>query len=417
MEKEHPAWLKAMQNGTLGEARTKAFLLDRFWILERSVDIDGADFIIQRRITQTSILDPEPPRMGIVQVKFFSTPSTTQFIHKDYVINKQGKVRNEFFLICHTGVEENARVFFLTAEAINTDFFFDESSGKFKILGSKILNTNKYLVSSKKNTLDRIETRLQSADYRNNKLFISSRLYNSISDTQAILPDYQEPIRNSWGHIPTEFKNIKDSALKAMSEIEEIYNSINKIVEEIDPLEAFSRIEDLNSELGSATYGHWGRDIMESLYSDDFYYTCKEHKEKVEILRQDGLLDNFIKLRQSLKDNISEFLSENYPFNPLKIHLVILNFKPKNFSLESIDNELVLKTDYLKDKKELEEFENGWNCGIKQTDKHSFEYYWKPSSNDFKGKKKNEIKEYFANNIYRIYDECIEKIYELEYNK
>ena len=31
-----------MQNGALGEARTKAFLLDRFWILERSVDIHGA---------------------------------------------------------------------------------------------------------------------------------------------------------------------------------------------------------------------------------------------------------------------------------------------------------------------------------------------------------------------------------------
>lgn len=37
---ENPTWLKVMQNGTIGEARAKAFLLDRFWILERSVDID-----------------------------------------------------------------------------------------------------------------------------------------------------------------------------------------------------------------------------------------------------------------------------------------------------------------------------------------------------------------------------------------
>jgi hypothetical protein len=40
---EHPPWLKAMQNGAIGEARSWAFLLDRFGVLERSVDIDGTD--------------------------------------------------------------------------------------------------------------------------------------------------------------------------------------------------------------------------------------------------------------------------------------------------------------------------------------------------------------------------------------
>jgi len=43
-----PAWLKAMGNGALGEARALAFLLDRFWVLERSVDVQGADLIVQR---------------------------------------------------------------------------------------------------------------------------------------------------------------------------------------------------------------------------------------------------------------------------------------------------------------------------------------------------------------------------------
>jgi hypothetical protein len=28
-----------MENGTIGEARTRSILLDRFWVLERSVDI------------------------------------------------------------------------------------------------------------------------------------------------------------------------------------------------------------------------------------------------------------------------------------------------------------------------------------------------------------------------------------------
>ena len=75
MSTDHPAWLKAMQNGSIGEARSKAFLIDRFWLLERSVDIDGADFIIQRRLTKKNLLDKEAPRLGVVQAKFFGRPT------------------------------------------------------------------------------------------------------------------------------------------------------------------------------------------------------------------------------------------------------------------------------------------------------------------------------------------------------
>ena len=39
---ESTPWLKAMENGALGEARARAFLMDRFWVLERSGDVQGA---------------------------------------------------------------------------------------------------------------------------------------------------------------------------------------------------------------------------------------------------------------------------------------------------------------------------------------------------------------------------------------
>jgi hypothetical protein len=82
-----------MQNGTLGEARAKAFLLDRFWVLERSVDIEGADFIIQKRITTKNLLDREPPRLGVVQVKFFGSTETAHYVHKEYVVDGENKPR------------------------------------------------------------------------------------------------------------------------------------------------------------------------------------------------------------------------------------------------------------------------------------------------------------------------------------
>jgi len=412
MEKENqqPVWLKAMQNGTIGEARTKALLLDRFWILERSVDIEGADFIIQRRITQTSILDQEPPRMGIVQVKFFSASSTNQSIHKDYVIDKKGNIRNEFFLICHTGTEEKSKAFFLTAEMINEDFKYDENAGKYKISGSKILNSTKYLVKNKKNTLDRIEQRLKLADYRSNRIFISSRLYDSTTDSQAILPDYQEPIRNSWGHIPTEFNRIKKAALKGMSQLEESYNQLKEITEEIDPIEAFLKIEEYEDELGSATYGHWGRELMENLLIEDFYYTCRDHKEIVGTLRDVGLLDNFINLRHNLKEHVSSFLSEKYPFADDDIYILSLSFKKSSFIIDSISHAIIKLSEYSHLKEDNSE-------GIREINSLSFEYYWKLNGEQLKEKNKDEIKEYYSEYNYRIYDSCLEKIYELEYPK
>lgn len=103
-------WLKSMQNGGIGEARTKSLLMDRFWILERSVDIDGADFLIQRRLNNKNILDYNFS-LGVVQVKFYQDKSTTQHIAKSYVFNSM-EIRKEFFLIIHTGMEENKKDIF-----------------------------------------------------------------------------------------------------------------------------------------------------------------------------------------------------------------------------------------------------------------------------------------------------------------
>lgn len=41
-----PSWFTAQEHGVLAEAGTRAFLLDRFWVLERSIDIEGADFMV-----------------------------------------------------------------------------------------------------------------------------------------------------------------------------------------------------------------------------------------------------------------------------------------------------------------------------------------------------------------------------------
>lgn len=79
---EVPVWIKRAENGAIGEARARAFLLERFWLLERSIDKDGADYLIQRRLTEDNFLSRDPPRLGVVQVKFVQDEKN-RCIHKN----------------------------------------------------------------------------------------------------------------------------------------------------------------------------------------------------------------------------------------------------------------------------------------------------------------------------------------------
>jgi len=226
MDKNLPPWLKAMQNGSIGEARTRAFLLDRFWVLERSVDIDGADFIIQRRITNKNLLDRDAPRLGVIQVKFFGATSTTHYVHKEYVQNEDGEARSEFFLVCHAGNEEEPTAYLLTADEIVTNFSISVDSGneKYRLPYDKIVGESPYQIKNRKRSLDRIESQLEHADFNQNRRFLSWALPSAALNTDAIHPLYREPIDNWWGDIPTSFKELKETAQSAMIDIEEIYD-------------------------------------------------------------------------------------------------------------------------------------------------------------------------------------------------
>lgn len=124
--------IKRAHNGVIGESRTKSFLIDRFWILERSVDINGADFLIQRKLHSQSILDDKPPRFGIVQSKFSQDERTRHQLKKEYVIDKTGKPFMEFFLIINVGYEDYQKMYILSAQDIAGTFRLNEN-GKYKI--------------------------------------------------------------------------------------------------------------------------------------------------------------------------------------------------------------------------------------------------------------------------------------------
>lgn len=417
-----PSWLKAMQNGALGEARAKAFLMDRFWILERSVDIEGADLIIQRRLTNKNLLDTTPPKLGFVQVKFFESVKTTQYIPTAYISDSEGKLREDFFVLFHTGFEENSKMYFLTPDIINADFEIVEIDGvnKYRIYGTKVLSNEKYLVKSKSSTLTRMENKLVFADFKKNREFISWKLPNVVSDTSAILPYYRENLENHWGNIPDEFEMIKNHALKSMYQLEEIYLKLKEIVNEVDPLEAFSKIEDLKSEIGSNYMGRWGENMFDNLYDEDFYYTCMNHKEKIEALTNDGLLDDYINSKSAIADSLVSYLSDYFPINSSMIHTMQITFSLKDFSIENITHNLINVSEYFnipfvkKDSGNLT-IDTQYYAGVKNISENKFEYYWLAGRIHIDERYKDNLPDFYRSEIEHVYRDCTEKMYELKY--
>ena len=148
-----------MENGEIGEARTKSILIDRFWILERNVDINGTDLLIQRQLMERDFNNPKPSKLGIVQAKFRQSLPAKIELKAEYVFF-DGKPRENFFLFVHTGTGNNKKVFFYTTEQL-----------------SELLDTNGILHISEEakdisslttQVLDEIEKKLERMDLKEN---------------------------------------------------------------------------------------------------------------------------------------------------------------------------------------------------------------------------------------------------------
>ena len=322
---EWPAWLKAVQNGSIGEARTRAFLIDRFWVLERSVDIDGADFIIQRRITSANLLDKSPPRFGVVQAKFFAGPKTSHHIYKQYLMDKDDEIRKEFFVVCHTGTEERAKSYLLTAEDLIADFEIT-SDNRIRVPGRKLFSSSKYEIVHKVRSLDRMERTLALADFRRNRSFLSWFLPDARLDPNHIDPIYQEPIDNWWGDIPEGFLRLKKTAQESIYDLEDLHRDLAAIVQESDPGKALSIAEEIYNSFrgGHGLY----LSLPEDLYDEDLHTVVLQHKDKVATLKEAGLLDPFISMKVALLTLIAKDLAPCMPVDPNEVHRIEIHYNP-----------------------------------------------------------------------------------------
>jgi hypothetical protein len=304
------------ENGTIAEARTRAFLVDRFWVLERSADVEGADFIIQRRITQTSLLDKTPPRLGFIQVKFFASEATTQYVHREYVVDADGEPRSEFFVMSQTGTEDAPQSFLLSAQQIYDHFrCTDEKHSKpmqYALPGKSVLKSE-FEISDRRQALDTIESALRNADFAKNRRFVGWAMPSISKEPPPILPMYNEEIDNWWGNIPNSVAGIQKAAWYLSYEFEEALDDFKKICESQDPEEVL--------ELSEKLYENWGRSVsgLKKLYDEDLHTVVRLHKKRHEQMSKAGLLNRHAGIRRKIK---ARFIKDVVPEMPAAKSLV-----------------------------------------------------------------------------------------------
>jgi hypothetical protein len=300
-------WLRAMENGGLGEARARAFLMERFWVLERSVDVEGADYLIQQRLTATNFLDREPPRLGVVQVKFIQDGNTYIKVQKDYVTDRHGSPYGEFFLIVFTGREDDQRSFLLSSRDMLSEFEEIDDDGKavLRLRGDKLIGRSNYEITQRKHALDRIEHALKNADFLANRRFIGGTRYVKLTRDQ-IDHDLTVSLDNGWVDIPKQFFKGKQKLQSTLFEMEQIAEALSKILRATDPMEAL-RIyeEDIADCVGR---GGLGDEIAVrfDFFDEDFFNAVKNHRARLAKLKELGLEGNYFKLIETFNTAVLE---------------------------------------------------------------------------------------------------------------
>jgi len=418
-----PVWLKASQNGSLGEARARAFLLNRFWVLERSVDFQGADLIIQRRITGKNLLDREAPRLGVVQVKFFGTPTTSQFVHKEYVVDESGKPRREFFLLCHSGGESEADTHIVLASELCENFPSTAKDGHdgYAVRYHHLVANDRYKVTNPSLCLDRIERQLELAEFTENRRFLSWALPSAGAELGAIEPEYREPLSNWWGNIPEGFKALKDVAQQAMIKLEEIFDLLGDVRRATDPFVAAEKIREIAY---SCRGGHgWNISLPDGLDSEEFFNVCQRHKVMVDRLRDDGVLDAFIQMREVLREHVFSFLGPLLPVSPTALHRFSIQYDPLTLRVLAVDNQLqevgeylglVVEMDKWRRIKGADDFEEH---GVEKAVAGRVDYHWWPCKYVLRADDGKTLAETYRSADNPLYNDCLDAIFALRYGE
>ncbi|TRD11038.1 hypothetical protein FGU71_03680 [Erythrobacter insulae] len=337
---DQPPWLKIMQNGSVGEARTKAFLLDRFWVLERSVDIDGADFLVQPRSLGSRFTDRTPPNIGVVQAKYFQDTKTVHHIPRNYVLDEQGFALDGFFAVLHVGAIDEAKIFMLSAEQMKQTLDQTvEKSPRF-VVGKKALADKFRVDQHRRQALDRIEHAITARTLTQSLHFydrVNIPLYKITLDDIAYR--YKLPIPNDQTDIAKTYLEYREHLKWLTYEIEEGLTIIDKIMQEPDPRVALVEREKLEEYRSGRTYRD-GLTFATRKVDLDWPYLVEaldQHDTRIAALEAVGQLERFVDLSQAVKDEAIRLASDFDPGAVAEKYLWMrLNYNVKTLGFDRL---------------------------------------------------------------------------------
>lgn len=404
MNEEKPAWLKRMENGSIGEATAKEFLIDRFWILERSVDIHGADLIIQRRLTSQNLLDKNPPRFGVIQVKYFQDENTSQYISKEYILDNEGKGRKEFFILAINGYEDLKKMYLISAKDIVSDFNLIDDSTKsnfdtYKIGGRELLRSEKYLIKHKKTALDKIENSLNLSSFSDNRRFLSYLIpeINKEIDTPYIIN-----IANDQADFKVWQNELKTKVDSAIYDLQQIAEKLNGILRSTNPAEIEEIIDDLEID-------NRGNLIVSLDIDSNFFEEARGYKYKHDFLESNNFLQNFLVSQDDLIQKIKTMTFSSNKITEQQALIVDVKFDDKLNKVEFLIR--VDTTD------KIASVEKKLYNGFFNENQFEFSYYFVPANFSFTELKNSgnfkwkNIQESLSNG--RIPNDIMNKIYEI----
>lgn len=169
---------KREENGAKGESLTQSILLSRFWVLLRSTDIDGADFLVQRRSNSLEALRQRAHGIdifGIIQSKYFENSNRVN-VQKTYVLDG-GIPRKDFFCMLHSHDEEEEPFnYFFSAEDIVKEFKLSSCKEFYWFALTSNRQYDAYKNKKQKFILDKIELGIFQTESEANKKFIKNKL-------------------------------------------------------------------------------------------------------------------------------------------------------------------------------------------------------------------------------------------------
>ncbi len=303
MEKDKTT--KTAENAHLGEERCSALLAEKFWVLRRNVDLDGADFFIQLNDPSIRFTDPLPPRLGIVQSKFSQDNKTTHYIPSKYVVDgKTNEPYEGYFLLVHTGRGSDKKRYLLTSKQMVTGL---KRAKDDSFCVGALAYSAEFESNDDEKTLCVIEKVLQNRSDEDAKRFLHAVNIPEYPLKRANLErKWLVPIPNEHLFIPDAIYKIKQGLKMVLDSMAASFEDIGDALMERDVeecMELLEKIKDDPSVMEDAN-GYWFDRIGPLNFGGALLCEAIEtHKKRYELLLSDAeKTQRYIELQNKLDE-------------------------------------------------------------------------------------------------------------------